>query len=292
MSAVPKPLSINEHKMKFSCQYCEQHIDADPNMAGMIMTCPTCGKEISIPKLGGLEDLDSGIRRAPIAKWQTNWRWLGAGLLLVVGLVAFTIFRGKGHSPIPETLQAKSSQIQPADRLRHGTEFLIVTRLPPQEVSPDQPSLPADFRFLGLTKPRTRSVLPIAVGGIRRFYFRLTGTNQIWFFDERDAVAGLHGGGLNVRQVNMNNYDQFGRIVMMERQTDGISSSYEFLWTPEPFACYRQGRLLGIYDPRLESFRKAYPNEAPQQLSLQPGSYENNLRNSRPTVPLSPTRGR
>jgi hypothetical protein len=37
-------------ELKFACPVCEQHIACDPALGGLQMECPTCFRQIIIPK--------------------------------------------------------------------------------------------------------------------------------------------------------------------------------------------------------------------------------------------------
>ena len=36
--------------ISFSCTHCSQHLEAPPDMAGMALECPSCNREIMVPK--------------------------------------------------------------------------------------------------------------------------------------------------------------------------------------------------------------------------------------------------
>lgn len=303
--------------MKFSCQHCGQHIAADPTMAGMGVTCPTCGKGLTIPKPGGAEDLDAGPRLASVAKRPSLWPWLGgASLLGVMGIIIWIAYVGKDRGGDRPTGPEESKPIPPEARLRYGTDSLVVERksirppamtprstsmnppasgdsLPPTRMGlndrkPDKPSLPADFRFTALTRIRSQVKLPYILGGSSQFSFRFRNTSpntQVWLFDARDAVTGLRGRGLSVERVPGNNATASGRLPVLEGKTDGVSNSPEYMWTPESIACYRDNDLLGIYEPSRNLFRPANSYEAPQRLTLPPSSPVTTSPSTRSTRP-------
>ncbi|MGD1087241.1 MAG: hypothetical protein ABR955_00740 [Verrucomicrobiota bacterium] len=41
---------ITISELKFACPVCEQHIACDPALGGLQMECPTCFRQIIIPK--------------------------------------------------------------------------------------------------------------------------------------------------------------------------------------------------------------------------------------------------
>ena len=45
-------------EIKFECSQCRQRILVDSNAAGMATACPTCGCDVTVPKIGGLNDRD------------------------------------------------------------------------------------------------------------------------------------------------------------------------------------------------------------------------------------------
>src|SRR5688572_21519670 len=60
-------------EIKFECSQCRQRILVDSNAAGMATACPTCGSDVTVPKIGGVNDRDyAGPKR-------THGRRLGNG---------------------------------------------------------------------------------------------------------------------------------------------------------------------------------------------------------------------
>jgi hypothetical protein len=41
---------ITTSELKFACPVCQQHIACDPGLGGLQMDCPTCFRQIIIPK--------------------------------------------------------------------------------------------------------------------------------------------------------------------------------------------------------------------------------------------------
>jgi hypothetical protein len=51
-------------ELKFSCPHCDQHLQADEQLSGRQIQCPSCNKLIRIPKVPGktaLYDPQSGM---------------------------------------------------------------------------------------------------------------------------------------------------------------------------------------------------------------------------------------
>lgn len=70
-----------------------------------------------------------------------------------------------------------------------------------------------------------------------------------------DAVTGLNGNGLLIKEAKVKGFDYY----------------YHHIWTPEPIACYRDGKLLGIWEPSEKKLRSPKTQaEAPPYL---PHSY-------------------
>jgi hypothetical protein len=113
-------------------------------------------------------------------------------------------------------------------------------RSSPAEAGGSQPlTLPADFAFRPLTTVTGSVNLMTLIPP--PFTVRAAGATNMFFWKDSDQVQGLHGKGLTVEQRNTENR----------------------FWTPEPFACYRHRKLLGIWDPTLKQLRAAVPGEAP-----------------------------
>lgn len=43
-------MNIANNNFTFSCPHCEQHLEAEPDMVGMELDCPTCGQKITVPQ--------------------------------------------------------------------------------------------------------------------------------------------------------------------------------------------------------------------------------------------------
>jgi hypothetical protein len=115
--------------------------------------------------------------------------------------------------------------------------------------APAAPTLPADFAFAGLTKVDG----PTDIDNVLKGKVTLTiaaGGSELLLSSERDSVRGLHGRGLRIGQRNTGNV------------LEG-TFRLRFIWTPEPFACYRDRRLLGIWDPGRNKLRMPEADEAP-----------------------------
>jgi hypothetical protein len=73
-------------------------------------------------------------------------------------------------------------------------------------------------------------------------------STELQLFSGRDAVQALYEMGLKV-----------------EPKGRGDTSNY--YWTPESLACYRDGKLLGIWDQASRRLRGAEDGEAPRELT-------------------------
>jgi hypothetical protein len=105
------------------------------------------------------------------------------------------------------------------------------------------PVLPKDYAFLPLTTVSGRIDLGDAAKPPLEVKF--SGNDEAVLTKGADVAMGLRGHGLKC-----------------ETQVKGLGESISFIWTPEPFACYRGGRLLGIWDPGLKRLRAAVAAEA------------------------------
>ncbi len=72
--------------------------------------------------------------------------------------------------------------------------------------------------------------------------------NEIILKHGPDLITGLNGKGLEVSKINDETY----------------------MWKLTPIACYRNGKLLGIYDFKTEALLEAKPGQAPAEIKLDP----------------------
>jgi serine/threonine protein kinase len=117
----------------------------------------------------------------------------------------------------------------------------------------ERPTLPEDFEFRVLTSVRDTTDL-ISLFRLIKFKYTLSvGRDRASFHAGRDVIQGLNSQGLAIRQDN---------------RGDILSGNFEMrlLWNPEPFACFRDGKALGIWVPGV-GFRAAAPGEADQMVS-------------------------
>lgn len=105
-----------EHKI--TCPGCEQHISVPEEMAGQRIDCPSCRKPMTIPTFAAVEvDAEDEEEWVEEPSRQSSKLIVGiAAGILVLGVVAFTIFRG-GDSPSnePELASTVSSKNEPTD---------------------------------------------------------------------------------------------------------------------------------------------------------------------------------
>ena len=67
-----------------------------------------------------------------------------------------------------------------------------------------------------------------------------------------DAITGLNGRGLTIEQIKVK----------------GFTAYYHYRWEPDPIACYRNGNLLGIWEPSRNKLRSSRTDaEAPSYLT-------------------------
>jgi hypothetical protein len=59
---------INKFMIKFNCPHCEQRISAEPKQSGMTAPCPTCKRDIIVPRVPKQLKLDAQIMEGSIAK--------------------------------------------------------------------------------------------------------------------------------------------------------------------------------------------------------------------------------
>ena len=112
------------------------------------------------------------------------------------------------------------------------------------------PGLPNDFTFHALTKAGDR--VDVATLFPTFDYNQLRDHRQAFLTSSSspdDSVRGLRGSGLNIDL----------EFVAGEL---GKNAKARMYWKPEPFACYRDGLLLGIWDPAERTFRSAQSEEA------------------------------
>ena len=111
--------------------------------------------------------------------------------------------------------------------------------------------LPHDFSLVALTM----ATHPIDLTKLNTNYKKtkelmsldVRAGNEAFVCLGRDAATGLRGKGLRIKQKD------YGKIGRPELRT---------IWTPELFACYRDGKLLGVWDPSTKCLRAAETGEA------------------------------
>ena len=112
-------------------------------------------------------------------------------------------------------------------------------------------SLPEDFAFLALTRVEAGRQVYMGEALPRGTYvYRYKVGKCVWVSRGRDAMSGLGRNGLDVEDRSEGN---------------PIEGNYvpRSLWRAEPFACYRNEKLLGIWDPTSRALRESRPDEAP-----------------------------
>lgn len=117
--------------------------------------------------------------------------------------------------------------------------------------------LPADFTFLALTRVQQEADLASLVKDFECDCEQSAGQMECVLRSGKepdDAVSGLRGKGLRV-------------ALLIERQEPGTGGvRVPLMWDPEPFSCYRDGQLLGIWDPKTKILRDAETGEADKEI--------------------------
>ncbi len=104
--------------------------------------------------------------------------------------------------------------------------------------------LPPDFAFLPLARATGEVDLTEFMSRHRPSTSTLT-PDGLFLRCGKDAVQGLKGKGLTARH-----------------ESKTVGGSLRSFWKPEPFACYRDEKLIGIWEPAVARFRSAKPGEA------------------------------
>ncbi len=52
--------------LKFACSHCEQHIKCGDDMAGKLIACPACGREVLVPTLDAEHHLHLSTGKIPV----------------------------------------------------------------------------------------------------------------------------------------------------------------------------------------------------------------------------------
>ena len=87
----------------FPCPHCEARLEAEPEMLGYNLQCPSCEKEIKVPALAGAE-ASSATESTEVTIKVPGWlakRWpmiLVAVVSLAVGMVLGSLMRGAPES--------------------------------------------------------------------------------------------------------------------------------------------------------------------------------------------------
>ena len=123
----------------------------------------------------------------------------------------------------------------------------------------DGPVLPLDYGLLFLTKIDGRVNLT-ATKEFQGVVFSIKQGRNETLIKGRDAVTGMRGRGLNIEQKSTGG----------PGTRRGGAIRLTFFWEPEPFTCYRDGKLIGIWDPNVQKLRKANPGEASSLLRVLP----------------------
>lgn len=134
-------MNITNGNFTFTCPHCEQHLEAEPDMAGMELDCPTCGQKIIVPQPPRPAPVikvlsEPKIKTTPkmtqtiVSSQKTNkampkWGYCVIGAVLLVGLSIVIAFRTtekdlgdkRGSSPLPRTSieQNEDDDIDSAD---------------------------------------------------------------------------------------------------------------------------------------------------------------------------------
>lgn len=181
--------------------------------------------------------------------------------------------------------------------------LLVLTGQSLQAQTSPAPQLPADFALAKLISPEVkggpvRDLLPI----IEDDAIDVIAGSELVIFRNDDAVCGLGGHGLKLKVVIEGKIPPASRLVgntfttavpvsttTFQGSPQGTLGIYRDAtqavisgagknssaktplarceWTPEPLVCYRQGRLLGVWDPSSQQMRPAAPGEASPTLS-------------------------
>ena len=112
--------------------------------------------------------------------------------------------------------------------------------------------LPNDFAFHKLTEARSQVDLITFLGPLD--YVQLDSGRGFLRSKSSpdDSVWGLAGDPLNIE------------MIIRSKTGDGKADGSMF-WTPEPFACYRKGKLLGVWNPSTRTFQQAPVQNTPLQ---------------------------
>ena len=108
-------------------------------------------------------------------------------------------------------------------------------------------TIPQDFDFIELINAQQGidllTIKPAKGKGYMVADFIDNNGNQINFKTKGgDAIIGLNGRGLSIEQKS-------------EGQLGMEGFHMHMMWTPEPFACYRNNKLLGIWEPSRRKIR-------------------------------------
>jgi len=92
--------------MKFSCPYCDQHLDGEPDHAGLSVDCPACHRKFTVPtpahKQGIVKQKAPAVQYTPIAIPRNKVNWSGfvifLSLMLISGVIGCFVLKQQTES--------------------------------------------------------------------------------------------------------------------------------------------------------------------------------------------------
>jgi len=226
---------------------------------------PLASVALTLDRNAKVGDKPAEILCIHLARWVSGDRAKGVISVAIVGLIdpdlksiplafAFEVPRGtvpgKVHlDPNATRVSATASQMpspgktssKPADTAEPAQHK------PNQRNASGKVSLPTDFAFLSLCSATRKVDL---VGLIKDGELEQDAEGkEVRLYSSSppdDVVQGLRGHGLEIT---------------IETKP-GENRRFSLFWTPQAFSCYREGRLLGIWEPADQRFRTATSGEA------------------------------
>lgn len=254
----------------FNCPECGKRIQVEHFVAGQQGICRNCGHLVQVPQHTHPQNPGQPGKQVPAQQWtlvEPNSRgqsaplvfpaasepsaglvtrhlgpnrgrpwWRRPGSLIVVGCLGVIGAFGLGwyFARRPPTRSGDISSR--ASVASEGNNAKAVFS-----------DLPDDFAFLGMaTASNGVDLAKVTQSSPGSLTLRFSNF-KVYLEQGRDAVCGLRGEGLSTNQQ--------GNVLQGE--------PLRFLWTPEPFCCYRDRQLIGIWDPRQKRLRVPAADEAP-----------------------------
>ena len=97
---------MEEKSFKFACPHCGQHVEADLDMVGITLDCPSCGKPFNVPEAGDTPSVEAETARPVLPvitvirrrerffdRLKKRWKMVGIGAAVLLLFVSIGVVK-------------------------------------------------------------------------------------------------------------------------------------------------------------------------------------------------------